>query len=301
MNYLRQFLSFSVFFFIILLSGCQTNNGKQNHKDDQLIEFKGKKDHLLIFTGSDWSDDAHNFVKNVITEELFSALKSDYTVHHIDLPRNVPESKQLQLRKNYLLFSRYGVTDIPFVVLQTAKNDVYAAEAVQNSEKFPKALIAKIKALTAARQSVVQARNRIDNTTGVEKAQAIDSFLSKVLYAYDTKYNDLRLQVPALDPENISGLRGKYLLIRADIQAKKYAQKNDIPAACNEYIEAAQLPELSASQKQLAWFLAANTYLYSQKDVDNQVAIQYLKNSIAADPNGDGVPSMKQMIEELKN
>ncbi len=298
---MKRFCYFLVCLFGLMAFGCRTGSNSKQNEHSSVGNFRGHTDHVLIFTGSDWSDEAHDFVTAVMTEELFSGLKQHYTVHHIDLPRVVSKLKKSQVKKNYILFSRYGVTEIPFVVLQTPKNDVYAAELLSDSVKSPKDLIAKIEALTALREPVVTARKRIEHTNGHEKAHAIDSFLSTVLYGYFQRYDSLRLQVPLLDPDNMSGLRGKYLLISADIQAKKCIRNGDVSGACNQYVKTAELSELSAAERQLAWFLAANTYLSAQKDADNAVPIQYLEKSIAADPEGAGVPSMKKMIKELKN
>ncbi|MGP1490133.1 MAG: tetratricopeptide repeat protein [Treponema sp.] len=257
------------------------------------------KDLLLIFTGSDWSAEAQAFSKNVLTESFKAAINQDYTVRFVDLPRNPAEAERAAVQKNYLLFSEYAVPDVPFVVLQTADQDMYASAVIEPNITTAKQLTEKIKQLSAGRRAVVEARNAIAVSSGKEKALAIDAFLNIVGNGDARRYDSLRMQVPALDPDNETGLKGKYVLISADIRAKGFAQQGDFLKACDEYKTAAETGDLSSSELQLAWYLAAYSSLMAET-VETETVIGYLQQAIAAAPQSEAVPQINQAIQKLQ-
>ena len=257
------------------------------------------RDILLIFTGSDWSKEAGIFLKNILTESCKTELAKNYAVRFIDLLRNPSENERKTVQKNYLLFSEYAVPEIPFIVLQTAEQDMYASAVIGADIKNEAQLIEKIKALTAQRTKVVEARKHIDTTKGSEKARAIDAFLTTVGNAEAHRYDSLRMQVPALDPDNRSGLKGKYVLMSADIRAKSFAQQGNYLKAGDEYKAAAETGDLSPAELQLAWYLAAYSYLMTG-DADTETVVGYLQKAIDADPQNAAVKQLNQAIRKLQ-
>ena len=257
------------------------------------------RDILLIFTGSDWSKEAGIFLKNILTESCKTELAKNYAVRFIDLLRNPSENERKTVQKNYLLFSEYAVPEIPFIVLQTAEQDMYASAVIGADIKNEAQLIEKIKALTAQRTKVVEARKHIDTTKGPEKARAIDAFLTTVGNAEAHRYDALRMQVPALDPDNRSGLKGKYVLMSADIRAKTFTLKGNYHKAGDEYKAAAETGDLSPAELQLAWYLAAYSYLMAG-DADTETVVGYLQKAIDADPQNAAVQQLNQAIRKLQ-
>ena len=257
------------------------------------------RDILLIFTGSDWSKEAGIFFKNILTESCKTELAKNYAVRFIDLLRNPSENERKTVQKNYLLFSEYAVPEIPFIVLQTAEQDMYASAVIGADIKNEAQLIEKIKALTAQRTKVVEARKHIDTTKGPEKARAIDAFLTTVGNAEAHRYDALRMQVPALDPDNRSGLKGKYVLMSADIRAKTFTLKGNYHKAGDEYKAAAETGDLSPAELQLAWYLAAYSYLMAG-DADTETVVGYLQKAIDADPQNAAVQQLNQAIRKLQ-
>ena len=258
------------------------------------------KDILLIFTGSDWSKEAEDFSKNILTESCKAELAKSYAARFIDLLHNPSENEREAAQKNYLLFSEYAVPDVPFIVLQTAEQDMYASAVIEADIKTEAQLIEKIKALTAQRTDVVEARKRISHTKGVKKAQAINDFLNTVGNPEAHRYDSLRMQVPALDPHNQSGLKGKYVLMSADIRAKSFAQQGNYLKAGDEYKAAAEMGELSPAELQLAWYLTAYSYLMTGS-ADTETVVGYLQKAIEADPQNPAVQQLNQAIHKLQN
>ena len=289
----RYRLIYAGFISLFIISGCAsvTQGGQSSGKNT--------KDVLLIFTGSDWSEEAALFSKDVLTDTFRAEIAKNYTVRFIDLLRNPPEQEKKNARKNYLLFSEYAVTEVPFIVLQTAEQDMYASAVVEAEVKTEAQLIDKINALAEQRAPVAEARHLINTTQGIEKAKAIDAFLSSVGNAESRRYDSLRMQVPALDPDNRSGLKGKYVLISADIRAKAFAQQGDYLKAGDEYKTAAETGFLTSAELQLAWYLAAYSYLM-EGSIKTETVIGYLRKAIEADPHGTGVRQINQAIKKLQ-
>ena len=257
------------------------------------------KDILLIFTGSDWSKEAEDFSKNILTESCKTELAQNYAARFIDLLHNPSESERATAQKNYLLFSEYAVPDVPFIILQTAEQDMYASAVIESDIKTDVQLMEKIKALTAQRVKVTEAKKRIGSTKGPEKARAIDEFLNTVGNAEAHRYDSLRMQVPTLDPHNKSGLKGKYVLMSADIRAKSFAQQGNYLKAGDEYKAAAETGDLSPAELQLAWYLTAYSYLMTGS-ADTETVTGYLQKAIEADPQNAAVQQLNQAIQKLQ-
>lgn len=283
-----------------MVSSCVSTSSA--NRDEQNVQdySKDSKDILLIFTGSDWSKEAADFSKNILTESCKTELAQNYAARFIDLLHNPSESERATAQQNYLLFSEYAVPDVPFIILQTAEQDTYASTVIESDIKSGVQLIEKIKGLTAQRTNVVEARKRIGSTKGVEKAQAIDAFLATVGNAEAHRYDSLRMQVPALDPDNQSGLKGKYVLMSADIRAKSFAQQGNYFKAGDEYKAAATTGELAPAELQLAWYLAAYSYLMAGSS-DTETIVGYLQKAIEADPQNPAVQQLKQAIHKLQS
>ena len=286
------------FCFVLMMNSCVSTSSAEK-SGTTARQNTDDRDILLIFTGSDWSKEAGIFLKNILTESCKTELAKNYAVRFIDLLRNPSENERKTVQKNYLLFSEYAVPEIPFIVLQTAEQDMYASAVIGADIKNEAQLIEKIKALTAQRTKVVEARKHIDTTKGPEKARAIDAFLTTVGNAEAHRYDSLRMQVPALDPDNRSGLKGKYVLMSADIRAKSFAQQGNYLKAGDEYKAAAETGDLSPAELQLAWYLAAYSYLMAG-DADTETVVGYLQKAIDADPQNAAVQQLNQAIRKLQ-
>ena len=284
---------------VFMVSSCVSTSSVKN--DEAKVQNYGKdsRDILLIFTGSDWSKEAEDFSKNILTESCKTELAQNYAARFIDLLHNPSESERATAQKNYLLFSEYAVPDVPFIILQTAEQDMYASAVIESDIKTDVQLMEKIKALTAKRVKVTEAKKRIGSTKGPEKAQAIDEFLNTVGNAEAHRYDSLRMQVPALDPHNKSGLKGKYVLMSADIRAKSFAQQGNYLKAGDEYKAAAETGDLSPAELQLAWYLTAYSYLMTGS-ADTETVTGYLQKAIEADPQNAAVQQLNQAIQKLQ-
>ena len=290
--------------FCAVISGCLSTGespptGTSEPSGTQGTTEAVQKDTLILFTGSDWEPDSPLFMQNIFTPEVKDTIEKNFTVHIIDVPRNAKTGEEKRIQRNYLLFSQYSVTDVPFIVMQTPDQDTYAALPLAKDITSGAELLASLTLFAKNRETVVSARERIRGASGYEKAAAIDSFLNTVYYPESSRYDALRMQVPDLDPDDRSGLKGKYILITADMQAKRFIQKEDFTAAGDTYKAAAESGFLQPDAVQLAWYFAAYSYSMSGKIADEQI-ILYLNNAIKASPESGAVEQLKEFIKKLE-
>lgn len=286
----------------LCFTGCITEKQDMPHPESKAMQSTAAdettKDTLLLFTGSDWSSEQRLFVTQTLTPAVLAELNKTYTVQHIDLPRNTEGHDEQTVKQHYLLFTEYAVPEVPYLVIQTARQDVYASEALGNGITAPQ-LLEKIQTYAPMRTKVVQARTLIETSEGAAKAQAIDAFLSTVKNGTARRYDALRTQVPLLDPENSSGLKGKYLLISTDIRAKSLAQAGKFTQAADEYKNIAEHAALQGAEAQTAWYLAAYLYGMSGK-METARIIEYFKKAIQADPHNEAVAHIERSIKKLQ-
>ncbi|QEK06881.1 hypothetical protein [Treponema phagedenis] len=186
------------------------------------------------------------------------------------------------------------------MILQTFEGDVYFAKIIPPEVNTVDSFSAFIAQSLPERQKIIAARNTIRKAEGTEKALAIDDFLQIVYASSSPRYDSLRTQVIEADPNNQTGLRGKYLFQIANIKAEAFIRVNDLISAGDAYKEAAESEFLTAEQKQSLWYQAAYTYAVSEKIATGEI-IDYLRKAIAVYPQGERVNQIKQVIKKLLN
>lgn len=295
---LRYQVACICFCLVCIAGGCASTTQSASGKSG----IDGK-DTLLIFVGSDWSDDAYAFTNHVLTESCKARLAEKYAVRIIDLLHKPLEDKRKETEKSYLLFSEYAVPDVPFVVLETAYHDRYASTVIDPKVKTKANLVEKIEQLAKqhdrVRMRLIHLRKQIDSTKGVEKARAIDALLHAADNAGSARYDSLRMQVPELDPDNVLGLKGAYVLMVADIRARRFARQGEYRKAGDEYKTAAEMGGLSSADLQRAWYLTAYSYLMAE-NFQTKVIIEYLQRAVDADPQSAAVQQITQAMQKLK-
>ena len=85
----------------------------------------------------------------------------------------------------------------------------------------------------------------------------------------------------------------------ADIRAKSFAKQGNYLKAGDEYKAAAETGDLSPAELQLAWYLAAYSYLMTGT-ADTEIVTGYLQKAIEADPQNAAVQQLNQAIHKLQ-
>jgi hypothetical protein len=204
------------------------------------------------------------------------------------------------LNKNYKIATEYGVQNLPLFVLQTAQGDVYASAAPTDKTKTVDELLTFLDTFKTARKNLVDMKKKITSAKGADKAKAIDAFIESIDASRREKYADLIRQVPDLDKDGSAGLKGKYQLQIAYLDAVRLYEESKMTEAGDLFLKLAEGDSLNAAQKQEAWYMGA--YMNAMAGtVDNAKVIEWLQKAIDADPKNEGTTQIQATIDQLKS
>jgi hypothetical protein len=142
--------------------------------------------------------------------------------------------------------------------------------------------------------------DRIDSSADViDKALAINDLYEATEIQYRQLLVDFIAQVPELDPDNTTGILGKFVIQNAYRNVMEHITIGDIDAAMTEFLTASENPTLSPFEKQevlyqTAVFVAQTGY----GDIDD--VIGFLTDAFEADPVSEYAPEITAIIEQLK-
>lgn len=262
---------------------------------------KAKKDAFILFTGSDWDEASGELLAKKIDAKLISKYGRDFLFYNVDIVRNEEETNSKILKLNYLLFSKYEVQELPYVVARNMQGDIYFSSKIENVD----AIDSLMKDILKKRTFIEELKNKIKKLSGKDKTIAIYNFFSSIYNGTETVYDSLRDEALLSDPENQSGLAGKFKMNIASIKAERLALRKQYLKAADEYIILLKEQYVNGKSyidshiEQNAWYQIALLYALSKK-IENAKIIQCLENAIKANPNSSAVPHLKEIIGNIK-
>ena len=267
---------------------------------------KTHKDLLIVFTGSDWNDPSKELIANIFTPDFFKKGTKNYVMCNLDIVQDKTLLDEATIEKNFGAATTYGVTGLPFVVLQTPEGDMYGKttatdETGATDAKFKTAdsMFEHLASFKDARKKLVDMKKAIKSAKGSDRATKIDTFIEALDQTQREQYSSFIREVPALDPENKTGLVGKYTLQIAYLDSIELYKTGKLTEAADCFVKAVDGNALDGAQKQEALYMTA--YLSAMSGtVDNAKVIGYLEQAIAADPQNPGVTQLQNTIEQIK-
>lgn len=296
----RQWLAIAAVF-TVLLAGCSKPQTAwitdlQAAKD---AAAKQNKDLLIAFTGSDWNDQSKQLITTVFTKDFFKKASKKYVLCNVDIVQDESLMDKATLEANYKSATAYGVQGLPTFVLATGEGDVYGNGAGNETSNTLDGFFAYLDTFKDARKKLVDLKKKVKSSKGAEKAKSIDAFIEAIQPAQREQYSDMIRQVPDLDADGKAGLKGKYQLQVAYLDAVDLFQKEKLTEAGDCFKKLAEGDSLNPAQLQEAWYMAA--YLYAMSGaMDNAKVIEWLEKAIACDPENPGTQQIKNTIEQIK-
>ncbi len=263
------------------------------------------KDVLFCFTGSDWDEEGNKIFEALNDKRFMAATEERFILCRLDIVRDSSLMEEEALETNYLLSARYAIEGFPFFVLLTSEGDVYGRGVFSLEEdnptnaKITSEALAFIASFDENRELIASLKEAIRASEGVEKVRRIDEFLSAIDPSQYSDYEELIRSVPALDPENESGLRGSYLLQGAWLEASALFQLGQIDAASGRFMDILSDPSMTAELRQEALYLAAGMHAASSDSSAEQI-ISLLEQSIDANPESANVEEIASIIEGIR-
>ncbi len=263
---------------------------------------KSQKDIFLFFSGDGWEEESSNLKDNVFHTKDFS---KKYGKEFVFAEIGFTEDEFWEMfnsetpSKKEILARNYNVTKLPATILVSFEGYVLARfqlDEIPSSE--PEKVFSEIE---SAQKEVTHPKSfiqEIRNSSGLEKAQAIDAFIKSISPEDSFLVRDIVLEFSSLDPENETGLLGEYELLSARYKVYDALEKGKDPST--PFIAVSKKPFLSDLQKQEALYTAA-FLLANMPDVDFDRINQLLTEALEIDDSSEYAEDILQALEDVRD
>ncbi len=261
---------------------------------------KTKKNGLMIFTASDSDERSKVLFKDVFGKAFFSKAGKKFSLYNIDIVRDESLMPPQQLERNYVLFADYNVLEVPYLVLMTDEGDVYHSALLPQEIVDTDSFLKYLDLLDERAETVKTLKSGIAKNRGPEKTQAIDRFFEKVYFVNSPKYKELFEEGIKSDPENKSGLVGKFILAKQSLIIDGLLAKKKYGEAVGEFMKALETKLLTPEEEQGVWCNIAYISSYADGSVKKDKIIDYLERALKAAPSSERAGDIRADIEFLK-
>ena len=308
-------LAIAVFFTGCSASAKAGKNGWYVDYDEAKKEAQKKNKNLLIlFSVVDNDEESRTLKEKVFdTKEFVSALSKHFILVNLDFSASLSgddedqsekgkkEAEERQRKIEYMgyIASLYNVDSIPSVFLATKEG--YCAAKVETSDEdvTQEAYIKLIESKTADLDKINALTDAVRAASGVEKVRAIDALSEATDDTRRMLLADLFRTLPSLDPNDETGLVGKYLLLTAVFDASTFYARRDFSSAIQALVSAAEDNRLDRHDRQHAYYYAGEL-LTTTGSTDYKAVFDYFQKAYDADPESEYAPRIAKMLVALK-
>lgn len=296
----KLFVSLLVFFTAVF-TGCATvqTNWKTDAANIEKDITASKKDGVIVFTASDSNDICKKLTEDVFTEKFFSEASKSFLLYNVDIVKNESLMSSKELEKNYILFSQYNILEVPHLCVLNKDGDAYHSELIPFEITTPESFIKYLKEIQRKGEKVSALKTKIEKVQGSDKIKAIDEFFNSVYFVDSEKYRQFFEEGIKSDPENKSGLTGKFILAKTQLDIDELLLQKKYGEAIEEFTTILNSKILNAEESQSVWcniaYIAALSQTYSKPEI-----IVFLENALNAAPSSLRASDIKADIEYLR-
>ena len=259
------------------------------------------KNIFLLFTGLGW-DTASEELQSAIfeTDEFKKEAGGKYILLHIDVPAaESPGSMSAAAAETYQLAVNMGVEALPAALLVTKTGQPFAFLPMTSQTKTPKDVLSLIKREGKKARNINTLYAKMQKTEGTAKAKAMDAYIEAVPARFRFALADLFAEIIAADPENKTGLLGKYKLRQAFENASRAFHAGDLESALNGFLVLINEKDLlSPTELQEAYYTVAYLSAQSGKIAQDE-AVAYLRQAYSAAPKSEKAADILKLIDSL--
>lgn len=325
----KTFFTATLLCFITVLAatscGTKENGWLSDYDQAKELADKQNKNILLFVSGEDWDGVSTNIRTSIFeTEDFLGNAEKDFVLVHLDFSDSLYESTevaenateeekakaealQAQLEKNSQVIMDLNANSMAFPVTLLVTNNgfVYGIIEYTNEITTAKQYLDKIASFDDVQKTVEEKSKKIASSKGAEKAQAIDDLLEALPETHRYLAMELAMQVPDLDPDNTTGLLGKYEMLVAYSNAVEKLGEGDFIGAIQELIDPIDNGNMTAQQIQELYFNAAFFYSKMGDSYVNEV-IDYLKKAYEVAPDSEAAklsikPALDMFLQATEN
>lgn len=256
------------------------------------------KDFLIFFSGNEWDGLSPALMDNFLSNKNFmKEAGKNFILLTADTPEDVSAMDDNAYTDLMLLTTTCGVNTCPSIIICDRDGSPYYEITYQDGITTLDDMIADIKQAAAVRKTITQLESKLETALGAERVKVIDELVSSIPEAYIGRYYELMATIPVIDPDNESGLVGKYTLVAAEQRATMLLYQGDYLGALDEFANASDNNFLSISQKQECLYYAA--YFAAQMDLWEE-AIKYMERAYIFDPDSDTGKMISEMLPVMR-
>lgn len=308
-------LAIAVFFTGCSASAKVGKNGWYVDYDEAKKEAQKKNKNLLILFSVVDNDKESRALKEKVfdTKEFVSALSKHFILVNLDFSASLSgddedqsekgkkKAEERQRKIEYMghIASLYNVDSIPSVFLATKEGYCAAKIEASDEDAAPEAYIKLIESKTDDLDKINTLADAVRAASGAEKVRAIDALSEATEDTRRLLLADLFRTVSSLDPENETGLVGKYILLTAVSDASTFYMQRDFASAIQALASAVEDKRLSGRERQQAYYYAGE-FLITSGSTDYKAVFDYFQKSYDADPESEYAPRIAQMLVSLK-
>lgn len=284
----------------LLLFSCEKAAVWTTDYDAALVTAKKeKKEILLYFTGNSWDGKTTDQRANILDTEVFlKDIGKSFILVSIDYPGEETEENEAQLAVATALTTKYAIQEIPTILILSKEGYVIAQANISEDVTTPEAYREYLATFNDSIKTYNATIAKVTSSKGTDKVTAIDELFTATPSAYVGLLSDYIDEICELDPENKSGLLGKYLLQRAYSRSTTALSTGNITDAITEFSDIAENSVLTNEEKQEAWYDVAYLSAMAGESVDLQ--IEYLQKAVDIAPDSEISVQFKGVIEQLK-
>mgnify|MGYP002624154619 CR=1 FL=1 len=264
------------------------------------------KNILVFFSTDDAQGVSDDLKKNVFAKKKFvSAVSPDFTLLNIavteseytESQNNTAEKSAFQKKLDIL--DTYSVETMPALYMLTKEGFVIKAfnyDPAVNSVAHYVELLGGEKENAASYNSLVRA---VEESQGVYRVRAINALFDATEESYRALLLDYCREVSSLDPDNTTGLVGKFEFQTAYSEAIELFHAGNAEDAAKCFVDAVLKGHLSSAQIQEAYYNAS--YILAMSKTYDARVLDYLKLSYESLPEGEEAENVKRTIEAVES
>ncbi len=306
--------------FIISCGKAKTDANGCYYDFDDAVSFANKKnqDVMVIITVEGDDEDSTDFMEKVVrdanfkkevaskfavvcmdfSQKTFAEAKADEAVD--DAAKKVAEQKNAILEKNTKYATMLDAKEVPVIYIFSKEKYLikgfFYDDENRSIQGFEETLAEQTSIIDDMHKMIYQ--TKIGNAE--EKVKAIDALWEATNPSFRMFLYDLISSVKKLDPNNTSGLLGKYMYEAASTKSDMALLEGNIEEAVQAFLDAAEESAISADDRQQAMYTAA--YICSMTGFkDDAVVIEYLEKAIQIAPESDDAPRIRRVIAAISS
>ena len=284
--------------FVIVINGYR-NQVKWFYDYETAREqaYRTQKGIFLVFDGSPWDDVSNQLKADILDKENFlNAIGKNYVPCCLEIPLDDGETTfSEQQEKNLEIYQIFAIPEVPTILVLTANNQIYETIPYTTGTTYD-TVIKFIATATEKGKYIAVLNDKLNHTSGVQKVAVIDELVSNTPQDYIFQFYNLISTVPSLDPENESGLVGKYTLILTHVTSLEKLFNGDAEGAAKVYAEVAENPLFKPEEKLEAYYKAATMCYYGEL---NDLLKEYLTKAIEADPESENAAVLRTTLQKF--